>query len=186
MVPSVCSWNKELWIGKQFLLETFYDSFDSNSSKIPRGTGIAIHRNQNRSSKSNSELSKKDETRLRNCCGNVPIPALNYTTGIGTPPAYYDFRFTHCNLIISSVRYVSCTVISEKRFTRFLSIALACCASLPFWLAAAMAEYVRWWRDRNLVNLFSEMTVWFYLRPHTSQYPLGSAKLCSCHQCLGK
>ena len=32
----------------------------------------------------------------------------------------------------------TCTrVISEKRSTRFLSIALACCASLPFWLAVS-------------------------------------------------
>ena len=40
--------------------------------------------------------------------------------------------------------FVRCfTVISEKRFTRFLSIALACCASLPFWLAGRICVVER-------------------------------------------
>ena len=36
-----------------------------------------------------------------------------------------------------------CTVISEKKFTRFLSIALACCVSLAIWLAGGICVVER-------------------------------------------
>ena len=30
MIPSACSWNEELWIGKRFIFYSFYESFNSN------------------------------------------------------------------------------------------------------------------------------------------------------------
>jgi len=46
-------------------------------------------------------------------------------------------RWQHCARWVWLTGMIS-TVISENRFTRFLSIALACCASLPFWLSGGI------------------------------------------------
>ena len=86
----------------------------------------------------------------------LPLLAVTLNEGLGMVHVlliYYPSKGRPIWIKTGNVTFDS-TVISEKRFTRFLSIALACCASLPFWLAGGICNMCNEWRDRNLVNLF--------------------------------
>ena len=92
------------------------------------------------------------------------VPAVAYLPCLGS-----SYFLTMCAQYFVHL----CTVNSKKRFTRFLSMALACCAPPPLPLHFGWLTESNYCGDRKLVTLLSELNIISIMASNGLEGPLG-------------
>ena len=154
---AVCVWNIRLYFRK-YIPDPFFTSAQVPRSYTP-GTSETIWNAEISIPRSPAAFAK---LQVAQTCNNHHDPQTTSFLHLTCPPHYLNHarvaRLLHarhtCSACFVPSRWQHCarwvwltgmisTVISENRFTRFLSIALARCASLPFWLAGGICVVER-------------------------------------------